>query len=132
MPNIGQQSKETTSATVISSITGTKLLKTLDETSKRYEYVKASHKSRTLIGDWADSLGIHQEDKSSKYATFETANGKTLSNRLSNHNATVSYFDKNGEMEGLSIVIDRYANRGITNDGDAQCNRIFLCRQGFE
>lgn len=37
MPDTGKQSKETTVATVISSITGTKVLKNLDDTSKHYE-----------------------------------------------------------------------------------------------
>ena len=129
MPDTGKQSEKTTVATAISSITGTKILKNLDDAIKRYENVRGSHKSRTLIGDLADSLGIHQEDKSSKYATFETANGKTLSIRLSNHNATVSNFDKNGEKEGLSIVVDRNANKGITNDGDAHVVEFFYAEK---
>ena len=46
-------------------------------------------------------------------------NGNFVTIRLSNHNAKVSNFDNNGEFYGISIVISRKPNKGITNDGDA-------------
>lgn len=38
---------------------------------------------------------------------------------MSNHNATVSNFDKVGEAEGISIVVSPKKNPGVRNDGSA-------------
>ena len=45
--------------------------------------------------------------------------------RLSNHNATVANFDNNGETSGISIVISRHDNKGITNNGNAHIVEYF-------
>ena len=81
MPDTGKQSKETTVATAISSITGTKVLKNLDDTSKHYENLDGTHNSRMFISDLGKSLGLHQTG-SSQYGEFETVNGKRLTIRL--------------------------------------------------
>ena len=104
--------------TAISNADGAKVLNNLDNLQKEYEE-KSSNITKNFLGDVADALGIEAKDKSSKYARFETKNGKVVTIRLSNHNAKVSNFDNNGEFEGISIVISRKANEGITNDGNA-------------
>ena len=70
-------------------------------------------------------MGVDDKDKSSKYATFEAKNGKVFTIRISNHNATVSNFDNNGEENGISIVVSRKKNNGIINDGDAHLVEYF-------
>ena len=125
VPDTGKQSEKTTIATAISSTSGTKVLKNLDNAIEQYLKISGAHNSRTFLGNLAESLGIHKNDKSSRYKTFETLNGKILSIRLSNHNATVSNFDNNKEGDGLSIVIARTSNKGIANDGNAHIVEFF-------
>ncbi len=45
--------------------------------------------------------------------------GKIVTIRLANHNATVSNFDYSGRDNGISIVISPKHNNSITNDGYA-------------
>lgn len=63
--------------------------------------------------------------KSSKYATFETKSGEVVTIRISDHNAKVSNFDTVGEDNGISIVVTRKPNKGITNDGSAHIVEFF-------
>lgn len=109
--------------TVVSSVDGAKILKNLDTLAENLE--KSSNRSKTFIGDVAKSIGAKQFGSKSQYATFETKNGQTVTIRLGNHNATVSNFDNNGEDNGISIVISRRANKGITNDGTAHLVEFF-------
>lgn len=110
--------------TVISSIDGAKILNNLDKAIDRYNE-NPDNRPSTFIGDLASALGSSDKDKSSQYATFETKNGQVVTIRVSNHNATVSNFDNAGESNGISIVISRKPNEGITNDGDAHIVEFF-------
>lgn len=110
--------------TVISSIDGAKILNNLDKAIDRYNE-NPDNRPWTFIGDLASALGSSDKDKSSQYATFETKNGQVVTIRVSNHNATVSNFDNAGESNGISIVISRKPNEGITNDGDAHIVEFF-------
>lgn len=112
--NVGEKHPQT----AISSADGAKILKNLDTLADNYEN-SSSTNEKTFIGEVANSLGINTPDKSSKYATFETKNGKVVTIRLSNHNAKVSNFDANDEVDGISIVVSAKKSSGITNDGNA-------------
>ena len=108
------------SLTAISSADGAKVLNNLDTLVKECE--NSATQPKTFIGDVADALGIPREkfkDKSSRYVTFETKNGKIVTIRISDHNATASNLDVNGQENAISIVVTNKPNAGITNDGDA-------------
>ena len=107
-----------TSSTAISSADGANIVKKLDALALKYEN-RDVKQTKTFIGEVADALEIKADEKSSKYATFEAKNGKRVTIRLSNHNATVSNFDNNGEVDGISIVVTPANNNGILNDGNA-------------
>lgn len=110
--------------TAISSADGAKIPKNLDSLASDYEK-SPSTKEKTFIGEVADSLGIDTKDKSSKYATFETKNGRFVTIRLSNHNARVSNFDNRDESEGISIVVSPKKSEGMTNDGSAHVTEYY-------
>lgn len=110
--------------TVISSIDGAKVLRNLDNAIDDYQNV-GDKGTKTFLGDLASALGSSDKDKSSQYATFETKNGQVVTIRVSNHNATISNFDNAGESNGISIVISRKPNEGMTNDGDAHIVEFF-------
>ena len=118
--NVGEKHPQT----AISSADGAKVLKNLDALADNYEN-SSSTNEKTFIGEVAKSLGINAPDKSSKYATFETKNGKVVTVRFSNHNAKVSNFDANGEADGISIVVSAKKSNGITNDGDAHVTEYY-------
>ena len=107
--------------TAISSADGAKVLNNLDNLDNLAEEYDKNPKTeeKTFIGVVANALGIDAQGKSSKYATFEAKNEKLVTIRLSNHNAKVSNFDNNEEVEGISIVVSAKGNNGITNDGEA-------------
>ena len=77
--------------TVVSSADGAKILNNLDTLATEYD--NFSNYPKTFTGDVAKALGISAPDKSSKYATFETKNGKVVTIRLSNHNAKVAVLE---------------------------------------
>ena len=107
--------------TVVPSAYGAKVLNHLDTLVKEYENSSYT-KEKTFIREVADALGIPREkfkDTSSQYATFETKNGKIVTIRISNHNATASNLDINGQEDAISIVVTNKRNNGITNGGDA-------------
>ena len=114
---------EGTKGTVVSSVDGAKILNNLDTLAENLK--KSSNRGKTFIGDVAKAIGAAQSGSKSQYATFETKNGQTVTIRLGNHNATVSNFDNNGEDNGISIVISRNANKGITNNGTAHLVEFF-------
>lgn len=105
------------STTAISSARGAKVLNNLDTLVKDLE--NASGNTKTIVGDISDALGIPTNGRSSKYASFETKNGRVVTIRLSNHNAKVSNFDANGETDGISIVVSPKKSEGMTSDGKA-------------
>lgn len=110
--------------TVISSIDGANILNNLDKAIADYQNV-GDKGTKTFLGDLASALCSSDKDKSSQYETFETKNGQVVTIRVSNHNATVSNFDNAGESNGISIVISRRPNEGMTNDGDAHIVEFF-------
>lgn len=109
--------------TVVSSADGANILKSLDSEIKKYENVSSYPK--TFIGDVSKALGAKRQGSASEYASFETKSGKTVTIRLSNHNAKVSTFDAHHEAEGISIVVTPKENKGISNDGNAHVTEYY-------
>ena len=109
--------------TVVSSADGAKILKELDTAKEKYE--NQSNRTNTFLGDVAKALGAQRQGSASEYASFETKNGRIVTIRLANHNATVSNFDHRGESEGISIVVSPKKSEGITNDGSAHVVEYF-------
>lgn len=124
---IAEQS--TNNATVVSSADGAKVQNNLEILADNYE--KRPNKTRGFITDLSKSLGLVQHE-ASQYGTFETRNGKLVTIRVSNHNARVSFFDENGEENGISIVISSHKNKGMLNDGKAHLMEYFYPKQSIE
>lgn len=110
--------------TAISSADGAKIIKNLDTLAKESENISTA-KKRTFLGDIADALGAKRYGSKSRYLTIETINGNAVTIRLANHNAHTSGFDNEGKDNGISIVISRKPNAGITNDGEAHIVEFF-------
>lgn len=109
--------------TVVSSDNGAKILNNLDNLSK--EYQEKSNQSKTFLGDISNAIGARKYGSSSQYATFETINGKIITIRLANHNASTVKFDNAKKNNGISIVISSKKNEGITNDGNAHITEYY-------
>ena len=110
--------------TVVSSTDGAKIIKNLDILAKEKEN-NVDNRPRSFLGDVAKALGARQHGSKSQYATFETVNGQVVTIRLSDHNASTRNFDNAGRENGISIVISRKPNQGITNDGNARLVEFF-------
>ena len=121
--------ESTNNATVVSSADGAKVQNNLEILADYYE--KRPNKTRGFITDLSRSLGLVQHE-ASQYGTFETRNGKLVTIRVSNHNARVSFFDENGEEDGISIVISSHKNKGVLNDGKAHLVEYFYPKQSLE
>lgn len=102
--------------TVISSASGANVLKNLDILHDSLEITEKTEE-KTFLGRLAMALGAKRQGSDSQYATFETMNGRIVTIRLANHNATVSTFDNRGEEDGISLVVSAKENGGIDNDG---------------
>ena len=105
------------SLTAISSADGAKILQNIDNLILKYK--NSSTQPKTFVGEMADALDVDMKDKSSKYANFECKNGNVVTIRISDHNATSSNLDINGQDNAISIVVTNKSNVGITNDGNA-------------
>lgn len=103
-------------------IAGAKVAKNL-ETAKN-NYTNLSNSTKNAISDIAKALGARNTG-TSNYITIEAKNGTIFTLRLSNHNATVANFDNNGETKGISIVISRHDNKGVSNNGNAHIVEYF-------
>lgn len=103
-------------------IAGAKLQKNLQTTKENYK--KLANSTKYAVSDISKSLGARNTG-TSNYITIEAKNGKVFTLRISNHNATVSNFDNNGEKNGISIVISRHENNGVTNNGKAHIVEFF-------
>ena len=103
-------------------ITSAKVQKNLEVTKEKYK--KYGISTENAITDISKALGARNTG-TSNYITIEAKNGTIFTLRLSNHNATVANFDNNGETNGISIVISRHNNKGITNNGDAHIVEFF-------
>lgn len=121
--------ESTNNATAISSADGAKIQKNLESLAEGYS--NHSNKSKGFITDLSQSLNLEQHE-ASHYGTFVTENGKTVTIRVSNHNARGSNFDRNGEIDGISIVISSHGNKGLNNDGNAHIVEFFYSKQSLE
>ena len=117
------------SLTAISSADGAKVQNNLEILADNYE--KRPNKTRGFITDLSQALNLEKHE-ASHYGTFETRNGKLVTIRVSNHNARVSFFDENGEENGISIVISSHKNKGMLNDGKAHLVEYFYPKQSIE
>ena len=119
-------------ATAVSSTSGAKVLKKLESLKEKLGKL-SSNRSKTILGDISEALKSEdtapdRREGSSYYKTFVTENGKLVTIRISNHNATVSNFDANNEKDGISIVISNHPDKGINNDGDAHIEEFFYSK----
>ena len=105
------------SLTAISSADGANILQNIDNLILKYK--NSSTQPKTFVGEMADALDVDMKDKSSKYANFECKNGNVVTIRISDHNATSSNLDINGQNNAISIVVTNKNNIGIINDGNA-------------
>lgn len=121
--------ESTNNATAISSADGAKVQNNLEILADNYE--KRPNKTKGFITDLSQALNLEQHE-ASHYGTFETRNGKLVTIRVSNHNARVSFFDENGEEDGISIVISSHKNKGVLNDGKAHLVEYFYPKQSLE
>ena len=121
--------ESTNNATVVSSAAGAKIQKNLGALADSYK--KRPNKARGFITDLSRSLDLEQHE-ASQYGAFVTENGKTVTIRVSNHNARVSNFNRNGEIDGISIVISSHGNKGLNNDGNAHIVEYFYSKQSLE
>lgn len=104
--------------TVISSDSGAKVLKNIDNLINEYENSSYT-KEKTFIGNIAKALSARRYGSGSEYATFETVNGKIVTIRLANHSASSKRMDNAGRDNAISIVISSKPNTGVFNDGKA-------------
>ena len=114
----------------ISTADGAKVLNNLDKLAKDYDNLTTNNR-KSFLNDVAKALGAKKHGSNSQYATFETKNGQTVTIRLANHNAKVSTFDNHGEDNGISIVVSKRSNNGITNDGKAHVVEFFYPEIGL-
>ena len=121
--------ESTNNATVVSSAAGAKIQKNFGALADSYK--KRPNKARGFITDLSRSLDLEQHE-ASQYGAFVTENGKTVTIRVSNHNARVSNSDRNGEIDGISIVISSHGNKGLNNDGNAHIVEYFYSKQSLE
>lgn len=118
--------KSTNKATAISSADGAKVQNNLEKLAESYN--NRSNRVKGFITDLSQALNLEQHE-ASHYGTFETKDGKLVTIRVSNHNARVSFFDENGEEDGISIVISNHKNKGVLNDGNAHIVEYFYPKQ---
>ena len=113
----------TKNAADASSLDDAKLQQKIDTSKRKFE--KQSIRSiKNPVALLANALELRQTG-SSYYGTFQLQDGSFVTLRLSNHNATVSNFDNEGETEGISIVISAHPSTGIRNDGEAHVIEYF-------
>ena len=107
----------------ISNADSAKVQQKLETLAKNLEKVSSHRKN--FLDEVADALGAKKHGSNSRYVTIEAKNGKIVAIRLSNHNATVSTFDKHDEDEGISIVVSPRSNQGMNDDGNAHIVEFF-------
>ena len=109
-------------ATVVSNADGAKVLQDVGNLAKKSENLTKGQK-KSFLKDVATALGAKRRGSASQYATFETKNGRIVTIRLADHNA--STLDNAGVDDGISIVISRKPNDGLQNDGNAHIVECF-------
>ena len=121
--------KSTNKATVVSSADGAMVQNNLEILAECYN--NRSNRVKGFITDLSQTLNLEQHE-ASHYGTFETKDGKLVTIRVSNHNASVSFFDENGEEDEISIVVSGHKNKGVLNDGKAHLVEYFYPKQSLE
>ena len=106
-----------------------KVQQKLDNTKDIYQ--KSPNKTRGFITDVSRALGLTPHE-ASQYGSFDLPDGGRVTLRISNHNARISLFDKNGEDNAISIVISRFKNKGALNDGRAHVVEVFYPKKAIE
>lgn len=94
------------------------IIKSLESLANKYDKI-TSASEKTIGGELSKALGLRNNGNHSNYGTFEAKNGTVVRIRISNHNAEVKNFDDAGFDNGISIVISRKANDGLTSNGSA-------------
>lgn len=94
------------------------------ETAKQKIANQSGKNIKNIAGVIADAAELSQIG-SSHYGTFKATNGDVFTIRVSNHNATISNFYNENEEDGVSIVISKKPNTGISNDGSAHIVEYF-------
>ena len=118
----GSPAKAGANATVISGDAASNLQTNLNNLAKKYNNKRT--RTRGFITDLTQALGLEQHE-ASRYRNFELPDGRFVTFRLSNHNASAVTFDEHGEHEGISIVISSSRNNGIKNNGSAHVVEYF-------
>lgn len=113
----------TKNAADVSSLDDAKLQQKIDTSKRKFEN-QSIRSIKNPVALLANALELRQTG-SSYYGTFQLQDGSFVTLRLSNHNATVSNFDNEGETEGVSIVISAHPSAGIRNDGEAHVIEYF-------
>ncbi len=129
LETVTMAAETTNKATAISSADGAKIQNNLETLATGYD--KRSNTTKGFITDLSKALNLEQHE-ASHYGTFETRDGSLVTIRVSNHNARVSFFDKNEEDNGISIVISNYRNKGLLNDGSAHIVEFFYPKQSLQ
>ncbi len=131
-------SKETVSpaekrfdGTAVSSDATAKVQQKLDKRKESYGK-RVQNNPRGFITDISADLGLKQH-AASHYGTFTAKDGRPFTFRLSNHNTNAETFDKNGEQDGISIVISSKQNKGIRGrDANAHVTEFFYPKKSIE
>ena len=110
-------------ATDVSSADGAKVIKKVEELAKLY--AEKSNRPYTFLADVGTAIGANTHGSNSRYTTIKAKNGKVVTIRLAGHNATVRNFDNHGERAGVSIVVSKYPNEGINDNGSAHVVEFF-------
>lgn len=113
----------TKNAADVSSLDDAKVRQKIDISKQKLEN-QSTKSIKNPVSFISDILELRQTG-SSYYGTFKLQDGSFITLRLSNHNATVSNFDNEGETEGVSIVISAHPSKGIRNDGTAHVVEYF-------
>lgn len=113
----------TKNAADVSSLDDAKVQQKIDISKRKLEN-QSTKSIKNPVSFISDILELRQTG-SSYYGTFKLQDGSFITLRLSNHNATVSNFDNEGETEGVSIVISAHPSEGIHNDGTAHIVEYF-------
>ena len=113
----------TKNAADVSSLDDAKVQQKIDISKRKLEN-QSTKSIKNPVSFISDVLELRQTG-SSYYGTFKLQDGSFITLRLSNHNATVSNFDNEGETEGVSIVISAHPSEGIHNDGTAHIVEYF-------
>ncbi len=113
----------TNNAADISSNDGAKILQKIETTKQKLEN-SSNLTIKDPISVLSHAIGL-QKTGLSYYGTFKTGSGNVVTLRISNHNATISNFDNEGEKDGVSIVITSQPSIGIKNDGRAHVVEYF-------